>query len=108
MPVARPSAVGFTVKVTVVAEVVAVPDIDEAVSQLGTPEIAKLTAPVVALSWNWNDPGAKGPPFFPEERGLPAGVTCRVGTGTLTDRVAVRVVLPRPLVVLVNVMVVGP
>jgi hypothetical protein len=43
-------ALPFTVKVTVKGEVVAVPLVNEAVSQVGTPEIEKLTLPDVALS----------------------------------------------------------
>ena len=50
VPGARPFALAFTVKVTVVADVVAVPEVAEAVSQLGTPEIEKFTDPLVALS----------------------------------------------------------
>jgi hypothetical protein len=39
MPVAKEFGVLLTVKVMVVDEVVAVPDVDDAVSQLGIPEI---------------------------------------------------------------------
>ena len=46
---ARLFAVVFTVNVTVVPED-AVPEVAEGVSQLGTPDIEKLTLPLVALS----------------------------------------------------------
>ena len=108
VPRARLFAVAFTVKVMVVADVVAVPEVAEAVSQLGIPEIKKFAEPVVILSWYWNDEGEKGPPFGPPAVTLPAGVTSKVGTGTLTVSVAARVVLPRPFVVLAKVIVVGP
>ena len=107
MPGARLFAVAFTVKVTVVADVVAVPAVAEAVSQLGTPEIEKLAEPVVVLSKYGNADGAKGPPWRPEAAMSVAGVTSKVGDG-VTVSVAVRVVVPWPFVVLVTVMVAGP
>jgi hypothetical protein len=45
VPGARLFALAFTVKVTVVADIVTVPAETEAVSQLGTPEIEKLAEP---------------------------------------------------------------
>ena len=108
MPGARLLAPAFTVKVMVVAEVVAVPDVADAFSQLGTPEIEKFTEPVVALNWYWNDEGENGPPWVPDAAMLVAGVTCKVGAVGLTVSVAVRVVVPWPFVVLVKVIVVGP
>jgi hypothetical protein len=39
VPGARALAAAFTVKITVIGEVVAVPDVEETVSQLGTPVI---------------------------------------------------------------------
>src|SRR5712692_3384217 len=62
VPGARLFALAFTVKVTVVAEVVAVPEVADALSQLGTPEIEKLAEPVVVLNWYGNDDGENGPP----------------------------------------------
>ena len=47
---ARPFALAFTVNVTVVGDVVTVPEVAEAVNQLGMPEIEKFTDPLVALS----------------------------------------------------------
>ena len=50
VPGARLFALAFTVKVTVVADVVTVPAVAEAVSQLGSPEIEKFAELVVVLS----------------------------------------------------------
>ena len=47
---AKALALEWTVKEIVVGEVVTVPDVDEAVSQLGKPAIEYPTLPVVALS----------------------------------------------------------
>src|SRR5712692_10134390 len=65
VPGARLLALAFTVKVTVVGDVVTVPEAAEAVSQLGTPEIEKLAEPVVALNWYGNADGENGPPWTP-------------------------------------------
>jgi hypothetical protein len=49
----------------------AVPEVVEAVSQLGTPEIEKPTEPVVELSRYWNADGENGPPGIPDAPMLP-------------------------------------
>ena len=46
-------ALAFTMNVTVVVEVDTLPEVEEGVSQLGTPEIEYLMLPDVALSWYW-------------------------------------------------------
>src|SRR5205809_3695740 len=74
----RPFALAFTVNVTVVGDVVTVPEVVEAVSQLGSPEIEKPTEPVAELSRYWNADGKNGPPGIPDAPLLPDGVSCRV------------------------------
>ena len=60
MPGARLFALVFTVNVTVVP-VDAEPEVEEGASQVGTPEIEKLTAPVVALSAYGDEEPASAP-----------------------------------------------
>jgi hypothetical protein len=95
----------FTVNVMVFADVVTVPDVDEAVSQLGV-VIEYFTLPVATLSVYLKDDGEYGPPCAPEAVAPVAGVTC--SAGGLTVSVAVRVWVPWPLSVFVKVIVVGP
>jgi hypothetical protein len=49
-PGVREVALELTVNVIVVGVVVAVPEVDDAVSQLGTKDSDQLTVPLVALS----------------------------------------------------------
>jgi hypothetical protein len=59
---ARLLALEFTVNVTFVAVVDAMPEVEDGVSQFGYPEIEYLMLPDDALSWYWKDEGVKGPP----------------------------------------------
>jgi hypothetical protein len=95
-------ALEFTVKVMVFADVVAVPDVDEAVSQLGV-VIEYFAVPLATLSAYLKDDGVNGPPCVPEAMMLVAGETC--SAGGLTVRVAVRVWVPWPVSELVKVIV---
>jgi hypothetical protein len=93
------------VNVTVLADVVAVPDVGDAVSQLGV-VIEYFTLLNVELSAYLKEDGENGPPCVPEAVLSVAGVTC--SAGGLTVSVAVRVWVPWPLFVFVKVIVVGP
>jgi hypothetical protein len=75
----------------VFADVVAVPDVDEAVSQLGV-VIEYLTLPLGILSVYLKDDGENGPPCVPEAVLSVAGVTC--SAGGMTVSVAVRLWVP--------------
>ena len=101
----RLRALEFTVNVMVFAAVVTVPDVDEAVSQLGV-VIEYFTLPPVALSVYLKDDGENGPPCVPEAVLPLAGVTCSAGGFTVS--VAVRVWVPWPVSTFPKVIVVGP
>ena len=88
----------------VFADVVTVPDVDEAVSQLGV-VIEYFTLPLATLSVYLKDDGENGPPCVPEAVMPVMGMTCN--PGGLTVRVAV-LVWPWPVSELVKVTVVGP
>jgi hypothetical protein len=105
LPGPRLRALEFTVNVTAVADVVAVPDVEEAVSQLGV-VIEYFTLPLATLRAYLKDDGENGPPCVSEAVSPMAGVTCKAGG--LTVSVAVRVWVPWPVPVLVKVIVVGP
>jgi hypothetical protein len=61
VPGARLFALAFTVKVTAVPEEDTLPEVEEGVSQFGTPEIEYLTVPAFVLSWYWNEEEASAP-----------------------------------------------
>src|SRR5262249_21032390 len=83
VPTGRLLALAFTVNVMVVGLAPTVPEVAEAVSQLGPPVIEKLTVPLVALSWYWNEDGVNGPPWVPALAMLVAGETTRLTKAAL-------------------------
>jgi hypothetical protein len=97
------AAVVFSLNVTDVALVVAVPDIGDAVSQLGTLVIEYFAVPITVVSEYLNDDGVNGPPCCPDAAMLVEGVSC--SPRRLTVRVAVLVWVPWPVSELVNVIV---
>src|SRR5262245_40074610 len=81
-------------------------EVGDAVSQDGRPATEKANARLAGQSVHWNDDGENGPSCFADEEMSVCGDTCSMGAaGGLTARLAVRVVLPLPFVVLVNEMV---